>query len=403
MGLVFFFPGFWKLRTSGLNWVFSENLKFHLYEKWLQFSGWTPVFRIDRYPFLYQLAALGTVVFEISFIFLVLSQRLRILAVLGGIVFHILSGMFMRLLFWSLLACYVAFVDWYGVFRRIGCLLYREEMVLIYDGNCALCRRTIWSLQVFDVFGRVAHLSAQDKEAIASYGLQGLDSSALMADIHAIVGRTRWTGFRAYRALAARIPILWPVLPLLYIWPIPMIGERLYRHGTDTRTCRTFKSPVRWKREAGGRPMPAGVATVVVGVILLSGNIFYGIRGETRSWPFACYPKFDHLKGPQKKWITIDVVSATGEIIPLETQGLSGILFSDRWRGLIRRIFMVKNPVEQQVRLKALWQAWARDKVMLQNVNSVRFYETTLLTIPERQRENPVRRELLFEFNPQAR
>ena len=57
MGVIYFFPGFWKLWVSGLDWAFSEGFKNTLHMKWHQLEGWTPGFRIDRYPLLYQPAA----------------------------------------------------------------------------------------------------------------------------------------------------------------------------------------------------------------------------------------------------------------------------------------------------------------------------------------------------------
>jgi hypothetical protein len=32
---VYFFPGFWKLKTSGLDWIFSDNLRNQIYWKWV--------------------------------------------------------------------------------------------------------------------------------------------------------------------------------------------------------------------------------------------------------------------------------------------------------------------------------------------------------------------------------
>jgi hypothetical protein len=42
LGLIYFFPGFWKVWWGGLDWVLSENLKFQMYLKWMEVSSWTP-------------------------------------------------------------------------------------------------------------------------------------------------------------------------------------------------------------------------------------------------------------------------------------------------------------------------------------------------------------------------
>ena len=77
LGIVYFFPGFWKLKTSGLAWIFSDNLRNQIYWKWYQLGAEPPALRVDQLPWLLQLAALAVVVFELSFIALVWSRRGR--------------------------------------------------------------------------------------------------------------------------------------------------------------------------------------------------------------------------------------------------------------------------------------------------------------------------------------
>jgi hypothetical protein len=62
----------------------------------------------------------------------------------------------------------------------------------------------------------------------------------------------------------------------------------------------------------------------------------------------------------------------------------------------------VLSPVdvqERRARLKAIWQLWARHDSRLQQVASIQLYSVTLSTLPERQRDNPLRKELLFQVN----
>jgi len=77
LGLIYLFPGFWKVWSTGFTWISSENLRQHMFLKWHEFDDWTPMLRIDEMPLLLLLGALGTVVFELSFLALVLSSRLR--------------------------------------------------------------------------------------------------------------------------------------------------------------------------------------------------------------------------------------------------------------------------------------------------------------------------------------
>jgi len=120
LGIIYFFPGLWKLLTSGAAWIFSDNLQYQMYAKWAQMADYEPLFRIDRYPWLCQLGALGVVLFELSFLPLVLFKRTRPWAVVGGLVFHQLTRLFIGLRFPVLWLCYPMLIDWEGLLERWG-------------------------------------------------------------------------------------------------------------------------------------------------------------------------------------------------------------------------------------------------------------------------------------------
>lgn len=111
IAIIFFFPGLWKLLESGPAWIWSDNLRNHMYAKWIQFDDFEPLFRIDRYPLLVRLAALLVVTFELSFPVLISFRRTRPLAALAAIGFHLGTRAFMGLDFSLLYGCYVVFLD----------------------------------------------------------------------------------------------------------------------------------------------------------------------------------------------------------------------------------------------------------------------------------------------------
>lgn len=120
LGMVFFFPGLWKVLTGGAAWVLGDNLRFQMYAKWAQNEGFRPPFRVDRFPALLHLGALYVVLLELSFGALVLFRRTRLWAVGGALAFHALTALFLNLRFSALWLCYVAFVD-------VSDLLGRDE------------------------------------------------------------------------------------------------------------------------------------------------------------------------------------------------------------------------------------------------------------------------------------
>lgn len=111
IGIIYFFPGFWKIKSDGIGWATGDTLKYLFYDMWLTFD-FIPSFRIDLYPVLYKSLGLFAVIFELSFIFLAFSPKLRVIAIITGLIFHTSNYYLMRTPFWTLPLCYLLFVNW---------------------------------------------------------------------------------------------------------------------------------------------------------------------------------------------------------------------------------------------------------------------------------------------------
>lgn len=111
LAAIYFFPGLWKVATSGIDWIATDNLRNQMYWKWHQLGGWTPWLRIDRSSALCRAGALGVVAFELSFPLLVLFRPARPVAAVGGLLFHLLSELFLKIPFFGLWGCYLVLVD----------------------------------------------------------------------------------------------------------------------------------------------------------------------------------------------------------------------------------------------------------------------------------------------------
>ncbi|MBI4430249.1 MAG: DUF393 domain-containing protein [Candidatus Omnitrophica bacterium] len=412
MGVVYFFPGFWKIWTQGFDWFLSENLKLQIYAKWLDWEGWMPAFRIDQYPLLYKGSALATVFFELSFIFLAISPRLRPLAFLGGIAFHLLTYFFIRISFWYLLVFYLTFLDWNAIFRFLGRIFVPRVMYLIYDGQCRLCKRTVAAVRTFDLFGRVDYIDLFNEDALRARGLGGMDRTALARDIHAVVGEKSRRGFDAYRALSKRIPLLWPILPFLYVWPVPAIGDQFYRHVADTRSCdvnegsryfATHSSPrMRGSSTSNDTAQTAsdpGVRRLMgMGVFLLVSAALFGVL-KIHSWPFAVYPTFDQSLEKTREVIEIDAFDADGQLISYEDFQLKERIYFTRLRLMHLYLLGMKDIEQRNSRLKALWEVWRANIPSLASARKVRFFRATHSLLPENFPKNPLARELIFEWD----
>ena len=116
MGLIYFFPGFWKVWTSGLDWALTDNVQNHMYWKWHELGDWLPYFRLDRYPLFYKFSGVYTILFELSFITLLFTKRTRALAAVLGLLFHLGTWAFMNIFFVVLVISYVSFINWERIF-----------------------------------------------------------------------------------------------------------------------------------------------------------------------------------------------------------------------------------------------------------------------------------------------
>jgi len=113
----------------------------------------------------------------------------------------------------------------------------KTPFYVLYDGQCGMCARTIKSLRALDWLGRLTVVDARNRSEVEKSGLGRLEEAALVKDMHAASGDRTWKGYDAYRAIAARVPLLWPVWPFLWLWPVTWFGRRIYRHVADTRSC----------------------------------------------------------------------------------------------------------------------------------------------------------------------
>src|SRR5579859_3108458 len=86
MGIIYFFPGFWKLWQSGFDWFLSQNLpgQLHLFWTWSFDGHWAPAFRIDRHVLVCRISAAATVLFELTFVLFMFSRKLRAVAAVAG-------------------------------------------------------------------------------------------------------------------------------------------------------------------------------------------------------------------------------------------------------------------------------------------------------------------------------
>lgn len=112
-GLIYFFPGFYKLWAAGFDWALGESMVNQVHLEWFENYNKVPAFRLDKYPSLLQLGGILAICFELLYFFLVFSKKTRWIAAIGGILFHNLLAWFMHIGFFLFLQVfYLVYIPW---------------------------------------------------------------------------------------------------------------------------------------------------------------------------------------------------------------------------------------------------------------------------------------------------
>ena len=395
LGLIYFFPGFWKYWRSGLDWAFSENFKHQLHLKWMQRDGWLPMFRIDHYPLLYMPAALCAVVWELSFLPAVFFRPTRIAVACVGAMFHAGTRFLMHISFWTLQTSYVSLFNWDGIFRNLGRRLYREELLFLYDGADPAVRRRLATWRTLDVFfGRVRYVDLRDTDAgeamtdigatagvrVLHYERSGAPDNAVPATavVKSVDGRSAWM------ALARRIPPLWPLWPLLAVLPAPRP-----RASKDARPSSPAAGRVPWTPSLSCLKPAVAVFTV-----LLLGNLAFGLRENRTGYPFTCYPPFSRILGPEAKVIRVEARGRDGRAIEWDEQAFKKRFSSARYVSLVKNL----RDTRDRRRMHAFWEVMKQHNPQLRQATRVIFWETTVQTDPRHRGAKPIHQELVYSY-----
>jgi predicted DCC family thiol-disulfide oxidoreductase YuxK len=103
------------------------------------------------------------------------------------------------------------------------------RLVVYYDESCGPCRRTARLLDAVNWLGWVRFCEARQHPT--AQGEQYADILSTRRD------GTPYAGFATYQQIAWRIPLLWWLLPIVYLPPVVWVGRRIYRRIADRRRC----------------------------------------------------------------------------------------------------------------------------------------------------------------------
>jgi predicted DCC family thiol-disulfide oxidoreductase YuxK len=99
---------------------------------------------------------------------------------------------------------------------------------ILYDGDCAFCRKSIAILHKLDWRGVFDYVNV--REPLPWLEEPPVRGAPLLDQIHVLTPAGKlYGGYAAMRRLAWLAPPLWPVAPFMYLPGIAQLGDRVYR------------------------------------------------------------------------------------------------------------------------------------------------------------------------------
>jgi predicted DCC family thiol-disulfide oxidoreductase YuxK len=220
MAVLFFFSAAHKLR--GNDW-WNGDAVWKVFVQNDYYNGFILDVLASQY-WLANVATYGTVLIEIAYPFLIWQRRTRPYMLAGAIFLHLQFAFLMHLYFFSfvMIMGHMSFLRaaWLS---RLGAWWKRKigAMEMIYDGNCAFCKRSMAWLLAFDGLRQIGIRDFRSNPSPV------VSDERLLKRLYLVLpDRRALGGFEAYRYVVLRVPGLWWLVPLFYL---PVLS-RLFGH-----------------------------------------------------------------------------------------------------------------------------------------------------------------------------
>lgn len=310
IGLLYLGSGLAKLKRAWLHhWISADNFRHIIWGNWFERRMYTPGFalpiRVDKLsPVLLDMAGAGVIALETGFLALVLFRWLRWFLIPAGIAFHAGNGVVLGIWFTSLMGGYVCLVDWTWLGRFAMRITGQQRLLVIYDGSCELCRRTVAILKTLDICGTLVPMagSSRDPRRLAH---PEITDEMLLRDLY-VVGRNYVAGgYEGYKKMATSLLVLWPLALIMKFPPVAAVGRRIYRVVADSRHCPIDQASP--SLSAPGSKGNVWLAPHVVGIFLMLGELTFSARSfplslRTAQLPTALRPSAHVALHIARRW-----------------------------------------------------------------------------------------------------
>ncbi len=111
LAIIYFFAAWWKLGGSGINWIWGNGAWLHIQEQ-AQRMGTNIPSLIAENELIQKILGLGTLIFELSWGYFAINQRIRWHWLVLSLIFHLSIFWLMHINFWTLPIFYLVFLPW---------------------------------------------------------------------------------------------------------------------------------------------------------------------------------------------------------------------------------------------------------------------------------------------------
>ena len=123
----------------------------------------------------------------------------------------------------------IEFVFWAALFWSGIGIRNSDSLMVFYDDRCNLCDKTIQIITALDFFKQIELKPiSTNTEALAKYNIS---EDKALNDLYGVTSSTQnnFYGYDFYVALARKLVLLWPLLPILYLAKVSKVGYFVYR------------------------------------------------------------------------------------------------------------------------------------------------------------------------------
>ncbi len=244
-------------KLYGSNWWSGSASAFPLHHD--HFARFSPAL-FDAIPFFYPFLTWSTLLWEALWILffippiagkhlpLIRTGRFRRWMLLLGLYFHggILITLAVGSFSWAMFAFYFGMLkaEDFAAMRKFFSRFTRKPVIMLYDGHCLFCVRTAFCFRIFDWLHGIRFENIRDVEVRNTHA-RGISLQELDRVVHVrMPDGTLRDSFDGIRVLLRRLPLAWPLVPVLWFPGMKHIGTPVYdfvaarRRRCDDESCR---------------------------------------------------------------------------------------------------------------------------------------------------------------------